>query len=541
MPSIRLLLTLALVACFSLPSAAVDLSQVDRTIGKEPAYKSKPKYCLVVFGPEAKTRVWLVLDGDILYMDRNGNGDLTEEGERLQGAKDKGLWPEDLISEARAFGPVDLARRAGLSRYRRFSVTHTIIKKDFPKELYPTHSQQLARNPNLTWVRVSGYVDDKYRQEGWADWSDRPANAPILHFDGPLAPRMSVPWVLPRRQKPAYLSFGLATPGLGDGKPYTYVSAGTPPVPRKTLAIAEFEFPSKRPGAAPIKVKSLFTGDGYFGRRIRVPGEAGLGKGSVTISFPDSTAGQIVPATFDVTIVDRLPDNPEAGDRRDLKLRDLLQQRLKFVGIDDPQRVLGDVLQALKAEYKLEVRVNQEAFEQDKVTDVLKTKVAAEFPLPRTEGLLAALLRRLLRRIPAESGAVFLIRDDCIEITTERAARAELGLRADRPFPTLVYEEFENEPCADALRTVSLRGGISLAVDPLVEEKAKDACVTARLHNVPAAAAVRVLASMAGLGVAQRDNVFYITTPEKAERLHRRPAHAPESPTPEPPMETKQK
>ena len=56
-------------------------------IRKEPAYHSKPKYCLLAFGPEAKTRVWLVQDGDRLYVDRNGNGDLTEAGEKIAAEK----------------------------------------------------------------------------------------------------------------------------------------------------------------------------------------------------------------------------------------------------------------------------------------------------------------------------------------------------------------------------------------------------------------------------------------------------------------------
>src|SRR5262250_2615532 len=63
--------------------ADVDLSKVDRTIAKEPAYRHKPKYCLLVFGNDAKFRVWLVLDGDVLYVDCNGNGDLTERDERV--------------------------------------------------------------------------------------------------------------------------------------------------------------------------------------------------------------------------------------------------------------------------------------------------------------------------------------------------------------------------------------------------------------------------------------------------------------------------
>src|SRR5262245_12310826 len=78
------LATLTILPLGTNPSAAVDLTRIDRTIAKEPAYKSKPKYCLLVFGPEAKTRVWLVLDGEVLYVDRNGNGDLTQEGKQVK-------------------------------------------------------------------------------------------------------------------------------------------------------------------------------------------------------------------------------------------------------------------------------------------------------------------------------------------------------------------------------------------------------------------------------------------------------------------------
>src|SRR5262245_52809458 len=66
---------------------ASDLSKIERTIAREPAYKGKPAYCLLVFGPKASTRVWLVQDGDRLYVDRNGNGDLTDKGEQLTARK----------------------------------------------------------------------------------------------------------------------------------------------------------------------------------------------------------------------------------------------------------------------------------------------------------------------------------------------------------------------------------------------------------------------------------------------------------------------
>jgi hypothetical protein len=71
---------------------ASPLEKVKRSIAKEPSYNAKePRYALAAFGPEAKTTVWLVLDKskgdgkryDLLYADLNGNGDLTELGERF--------------------------------------------------------------------------------------------------------------------------------------------------------------------------------------------------------------------------------------------------------------------------------------------------------------------------------------------------------------------------------------------------------------------------------------------------------------------------
>jgi hypothetical protein len=61
----------------------VDLFKLIPDRVKEPAYKGKPAYCLLVFGPEAKTRAWVVMDGDLIYIDRSGNGDLTEPGKQV--------------------------------------------------------------------------------------------------------------------------------------------------------------------------------------------------------------------------------------------------------------------------------------------------------------------------------------------------------------------------------------------------------------------------------------------------------------------------
>jgi hypothetical protein len=71
-----------------------DLRQVDRRAPKEPAYNSTQPLCgLLVFGPEAKARIWMVLDRsrpdagpyDVLYADLDADGGLTGPAERLVG------------------------------------------------------------------------------------------------------------------------------------------------------------------------------------------------------------------------------------------------------------------------------------------------------------------------------------------------------------------------------------------------------------------------------------------------------------------------
>jgi hypothetical protein len=82
------------------PSGAADapeLGKMERRIAKQPVYQAKqPLYGLYVFGPEAKTRAWAVLDKsradapryDVLYFDRKANGDLTGPENRIAGKAD---------------------------------------------------------------------------------------------------------------------------------------------------------------------------------------------------------------------------------------------------------------------------------------------------------------------------------------------------------------------------------------------------------------------------------------------------------------------
>jgi hypothetical protein len=81
----RFLLAAVAVGVAGLDARAADLTAIKRVIGKEPVYQGRPRYCLLVFGPEAKTRIWMVRDDRNLYMDRDSTGDLAAAGAKVAG------------------------------------------------------------------------------------------------------------------------------------------------------------------------------------------------------------------------------------------------------------------------------------------------------------------------------------------------------------------------------------------------------------------------------------------------------------------------
>src|SRR5262245_53093938 len=92
-----------LIALIILSSAArapaVDYAKIDRSLTKEPVYTSKsPSYALLVFGREARLRAWVVLDGDVLYLDRNGDGDRTAKDERFGKISECSAWKEGNVA-----------------------------------------------------------------------------------------------------------------------------------------------------------------------------------------------------------------------------------------------------------------------------------------------------------------------------------------------------------------------------------------------------------------------------------------------------------
>lgn len=221
-------LMLTLLAC---SANGQDVGKIDRTVAKEPHYTTKsPWYCLLVFGPEAKARVWLVLDGDKLYVDRNGNGDLTEAGECLTRAPDDDF-----------FRVPDLALRDSKNKYSDLRVnwrpTGITARGEF-------HLHVILRVNDHEQVAI---VPAK---------AENPAKATLLHFDGPLKPYFQIEPFKPQehltRGKVHVLGVRLAT--TYPGVEWVNVSSEKG-IPADVHPLVEMVFPGKAPDAKPTTIK----------------------------------------------------------------------------------------------------------------------------------------------------------------------------------------------------------------------------------------------------------------------------------------------
>lgn len=183
-----------------LPGAqAVDLKTVDRHIQREPKYPSgSPQYCLLVFGPKAEARVWLVRDGDLLYVDRNGNGDLTEDGEKVAR-----FVPKE--GEATKSSENWVLFRTGL-----LAPNAARPSRRYPDLLLmfdPERLLMVLEHPD--WPQGVGGSEP-------LQFAGSPQEAPIIHFDGPLTLALDQSPKLIRGQD-AVLVVLVGTPGLGRG------------------------------------------------------------------------------------------------------------------------------------------------------------------------------------------------------------------------------------------------------------------------------------------------------------------------------------
>jgi hypothetical protein len=263
----RVALLLA-AAWLSAGPAAAGPPKIDRTLSKEPAYRTKaPKYGLLVFGPEGKDRVWLVLDGDTLYVDRNGNGDLTEPGEKVAAEKRPGGDPAE---DGYTFQAGDLT--VGGRTHKGLVVSFTPLKRYSGAYLgkRPDVKAALAKGPNAAGVSLGVDVEvpgmkggglggrlsfsaGSIDLTGVLQFADKPADAPAVHLGGPLQITFYAELPTLRVGRGTELGLVVGTPGVGPGTFAMLSYEDT--VPKDAKPMAELSLPSAKPGAPPLKEK----------------------------------------------------------------------------------------------------------------------------------------------------------------------------------------------------------------------------------------------------------------------------------------------
>jgi hypothetical protein len=245
------------------PAASVDLARIPRTISKEPAYRTpEQRYCLLVLGPKALSRVWLVLDGGDLYVDRNRNGVLTETGERVAGVEGR-------------FKVGDLVEADGKSRYRNVIVG--------VNQRHGTEEEGVVVKPFELTANVRGL----FEMGAEPAFAAKPAEAPIVHFGGPLSMRVFDPLIVQRGQRIAFRCL-IRTPGLGEGAEAGLYHYG---LPEEVMPVVSIELPGVSE-ALRVDLRTRCCQRLFLGS-TRIPPTAGMGEAKVSLSFLEWKEGGV--------------------------------------------------------------------------------------------------------------------------------------------------------------------------------------------------------------------------------------------------------
>src|SRR6185437_4169267 len=216
----------------------------------------------------------------------------------------------------------------------------------------------------------------------------------------------------------------------------------------------------------------------------------------------------------------KAPPKPQVKSRESMPAR--LTRHVDFTGYDDPKMSLDEALENLTKKYDVPFLLNEKAFKYENIAEVGKTEIASPTPIPAMKNArLDTILRKILGRIPAPSGAVFLVRRDAIEITTGTFLQGEVWFDdPEGPHLPIVQVVVEKQPFDELLKSLAEQGQHNILLDTRAGEKARTP-ITAELYNVPLDTAVRLLASMVDLQPVRADNVLFVTSPQTAEAMEK--------------------
>lgn len=281
---------LELPAPASASAATNVLAKIDRTLRKEPKYEATPKYSLLVLGNSGTVKVWMVEDGKRLFVDKNANGDLTDDGPPIQ------------PSDVRNMGGL----KPGTQRWDFNYVLEAITPADGSRHTHFDLRRWNYDDPQDCYGLSLSVGDLLPVYAGWFGtfWSTNAATAPIIHCGGSFTPKMlrTKEFVLGPGQR--RLSIAFVNPGSGPGAESLLSIEALPKFLNPKLNI---EWPTA-PGQPPVRTTHLLTERccywEFYTTTFEMPAGVTVGTAKVSVEFPESLAPiQLTTTEFKAPVV----------------------------------------------------------------------------------------------------------------------------------------------------------------------------------------------------------------------------------------------
>jgi hypothetical protein len=257
------------------------LGGVERKLLKEPQYKSPPRYALLVLGAKGSPVVWMIEDGNTLYVDKNANGDMTDDGPPIPQSKVR----DSVSAKGRVWDcqyVLDEILPADGSRHTKFRLSR-----------WNYGEKEDSYGLSLT-------VNGRPMYAGWFGtfWSAVREDVPLLHLAGTLRPQMLLYKEFVVGQQPSdYRRLGVAfvNPGSRDG---AVSRLSIDALPAKTIPIVQIDWPV--PAGKPAlqtthRLKERCCYWCFYDSTFNVPHGISAGTATVKVTLDG-------PSTLDLTI-----------------------------------------------------------------------------------------------------------------------------------------------------------------------------------------------------------------------------------------------
>ena len=273
---------------------AGQLEKLRTELKVEPEYDSeRPGYLLLVFGRTKHLPVWIVVDTEFVFIDRNSNGDLTDEGERIAVSEKHEIDRSSaLFSESRRYLLGNIPESIDHPEYRDIAIQQFRGVTDRYLAATPDEVREkelLQKYPHLCG-NISVKVDD-FKQNAGPKFSASPGIASIVNFDGPLFLSssdhgMGQEFEVASASTLHSYQFKLGTPG-SDSSAFAFTKAPKPPEMNAVLRNSDGD-------DTPGEVELTFCGADYC-TSVKLPSRCEANSILVSVSVAPFAGRQIEP------------------------------------------------------------------------------------------------------------------------------------------------------------------------------------------------------------------------------------------------------